>query len=499
MVQKITIEAEIKASRDANSFNQAKKEVEQIWKGLDNALDVEINRAKLVEQLKSVNAELRKTTDASRRIELQIDARRIRGEISWVEKEIKKLEGRTGGLQKAFVGAFTQIGIAAASAFSLGAIGRFIWQTFTLASQVESARQSFVTLTGSIEGANKLLAEIDAFAARTPFNKLGIVGATQRLIGFWFAAEDAVGTLEAVGNAVAAVGGTDETLNWVIAALWQIEAKGKLSTEEVLQIAERGIPIFDILRNELGLTEEELWNIGNAGIKASEAIPTILEALQTRFGWSLEAQAQTLQGQLSNLIDSFQNLAAQIGERLRPVFEFLLQAWSNLITFFTNFGDSVGIAAAWVWALWLAFWFLTWPIGIALAAILWVTSALWFLSDWLNGVSWATDTISKRYSNLQSELSWVQKQIQELDKAFQEWSITSEEYATSQAQLQNKSNDLTQALELEAAAVNNANKEYFDAQKQIAENDKQISNLTWKVKVAEDATKRLHKLKSTDL
>jgi len=30
MVQKVTIEAEIKASKDASSFNQAKKEVEQI-------------------------------------------------------------------------------------------------------------------------------------------------------------------------------------------------------------------------------------------------------------------------------------------------------------------------------------------------------------------------------------------------------------------------------------------------------------------------------------
>lgn len=70
---------------------------------MDNALDVEINRAKLVEQLKAVNAELRKTTDERRRIELQVDARRLRGEISKAERQIKELEGRTGGLQKAFV------------------------------------------------------------------------------------------------------------------------------------------------------------------------------------------------------------------------------------------------------------------------------------------------------------------------------------------------------------------------------------------------------------
>jgi tape measure domain-containing protein len=57
--------------------------------------------------------------------------------------------------------------------------------------------------------------------------------------------------MNALGNAVAGVGGSQETLNGVIVALGQMQTKGKLVQQEVNQIAERGIPIFEILRQKL--------------------------------------------------------------------------------------------------------------------------------------------------------------------------------------------------------------------------------------------------------
>ena len=60
---------------------------------------------------------------------------------------------------------------------------------------------------------------------------------------------------------MAGVGGNQDTLNGVIVALGQMQTKGKLVQQEVNQIAERGIPIFEILRKKLGLTQEQLGNI----------------------------------------------------------------------------------------------------------------------------------------------------------------------------------------------------------------------------------------------
>jgi tape measure domain-containing protein len=82
---------------------------------------------------------------------------------------------------------------------------------------------------------------------------------------------------------VAGVGGNQDTLNGVIVALGQMQTKGKLVQQEVNQIAERGIPIFEILRKKLGLTQEQLGNIGEQGISSAKAIPLILEGINEKF------------------------------------------------------------------------------------------------------------------------------------------------------------------------------------------------------------------------
>ena len=62
----------------------------------------------------------------------------------------------------------------------------------------------------------------------------------------------------AVGDAVSAVGGNTETLNGVATALTQISMKGKVSAEEMQQLAERGIPAYKLLAEGMGVTEAQL-------------------------------------------------------------------------------------------------------------------------------------------------------------------------------------------------------------------------------------------------
>lgn len=54
-----------------------------------------------------------------------------------------------------------------------------------------------------------------------------------------------------LGNTVAAVGGNSETLNNIARALGQIQTKGKLSAEEMNQLAENGVGAWDILSKQM--------------------------------------------------------------------------------------------------------------------------------------------------------------------------------------------------------------------------------------------------------
>ncbi len=46
--------------------------------------------------------------------------------------------------------------------------------------------------------------------------------------------------------------------------------------EETLQIAERNIPIFDILKEKLKLTGKEIGDLGNQGISSAQALDAIV-------------------------------------------------------------------------------------------------------------------------------------------------------------------------------------------------------------------------------
>lgn len=202
---------------------------------------------------------------------------------------------------------------------------------FNLTSQVEKAKISFTTLTKSQEVATQLLKDIDIFASKTPFNKLGLIELNQQLLGFGFNAKQSLPILNAVGNAVSAVGGGQDKLQGVVLALGQMQTKGRVATQELLQIAERGLPVFDILQQKLGLTNEQLGDIGNQGINSSVAIQAILEGFNERFGGSLEKQAQTLEGKRSNIIDKFQQRVSAFGTTIYPIFSTVLDIIGRLI------------------------------------------------------------------------------------------------------------------------------------------------------------------------
>jgi tape measure domain-containing protein len=120
--------------------------------------------------------------------------------------------------------------------------------------------------------------------------------------------------LETIGDTVAALGGSEEVFEGIIRALGQIQAKGKASAEELMQLAERGVPAYQILQEKLGLTAEQVANIGNEGIEASRAIEALLEGMRERFGGNMERMSQSWEGMMSNLRDQWTRFMKAVGE-----------------------------------------------------------------------------------------------------------------------------------------------------------------------------------------
>ena len=279
---------------------------------------------------------------------------------------INHVTGRLGSFKEmAQTAAGTFAGFLTANA-AMGAM-RSAWDAASgsilgFNSQMEQAQIGFTTMLGSGERANAFLGDLQKFAAQTPFAFPDLVSASQRMLAMGFSAEQVRPTLTAIGDAVAALGGNSETIGRVTTALGQMQAKGKVSAEEMLQLTEAGIPAWQMLADAIGVSVPEAMKLAERGaISSGQAIDAITAGMNQRFGGMMAKQSQTFAGAMSTIRDSL-NMA--VGTAFKPFFEMLSRgavqlsgflsserfaAWSAAVT--AALGGAIGRVGAFVASL----------------------------------------------------------------------------------------------------------------------------------------------------
>lgn len=226
---------------------------------------------------------------------------------------------------------FAAVGLGSLAAFT-GAKGVAAGLKFN--ATMESNELALSRFVGGTKEAKKFVDDLFQTAKRTPFEMTDLTSASRRLLAFGLEADKTKRILSATGDAIAAMGGGAENIDKVTLALGQMQAKGKVSAEELLQLTEAGIPAYDILKTELGLTGDQVANIGNEGIKAGAAIDALTRGMEERFAGAAKQQSKTYEGQISTLKD---NTAQLLGAMTEGLFDTLKDDW--LPTFNDAAGD----------------------------------------------------------------------------------------------------------------------------------------------------------------
>ena len=272
--------------------------------------------AELVVEIKAELDELKKAFNGLRK---QIEgtskfARRQSPFKNW-ENDLRRLRG-----------AFLSLKTAIAGALAAAGVGVFTKSIVDAAASAEQLRLRLQVVTGEGE---KTFQTLLAWASKLPIS-------TEKAVDMFISLQ-AMGlrpTLDQMTllvDTALALGGSVETVEGIGRALGQIASKGKLSMEEVLQLAERGVPVFEILREELGLTKEELSQLGDQGISASEAIAAIFRGLEKRFKGASKEFAGTWKGLMEQLSDLWYRFRLTVAES--GPFQVLKKAVSDLIDF----------------------------------------------------------------------------------------------------------------------------------------------------------------------
>ena len=234
--------------------------------------------------------------------------------------KLREVQSQAGATERAFNG------VAAAAgklALAFGAMEAFKF-VFAKTAELESQTRGLEVLTGSAEKAGKIIKELQQLGAVTPFTSTELIDSAKRLQAFGVEAEKVVETTKRLADVS---GATGAELQGLVTAYGQVQAKGRLQGEELLQFQERGVALQEELRKMYGLSGEEFQKALEKGRIGSEAVEVAIKRLTEaggKYANGAIAQSDTLNGRLSTLQDSIQVLAQTIGKTLAPVFQWAL-------------------------------------------------------------------------------------------------------------------------------------------------------------------------------
>lgn len=253
-------------------------------------------------------------------VAINVDSRNAIRRLRDVQAQSQATERAVGGLG----GAIGKL----AAAFTAAQAIRF---AFVSAAEVESQTRSLQVLTGSAQRAQQIIKELQQLGAVTPFTSSELIDAAKRLQAFGVATDKVVETTKRLADVT---GATGAELQGLVTAYGQVQAKGRLQGEELLQFQERGVALQEELRKMYGLSGDEFQKALEKGRISAAAVEVAIQRLTDaggKYANGAIAQSDTLQGKLSTLQDSFQRLAQNIGTFFAPVFKFLIDRTNELI------------------------------------------------------------------------------------------------------------------------------------------------------------------------
>jgi tape measure domain-containing protein len=235
---------------------------------------------------------------------------------------------------------------AAASGFSFfsNALTGLVGQAFNAAAEFQRLQISISVLLGReqvqlnpgmftdtlaaaktmTDEADKLLGKFQLLAVASPFTTTDIAEGFRMAQVYGFSAVEAEKLTNATVDLAAGLGLSGFEIAGIIQPLGQMQQVGKANLQDLKQLATRGVPVFEVLAKEFGVTTEKIRDMISDGlIPADRAINAIVTSFAKDFKGAAAASTQSLSGLLSTAQDL---RATSLREFFTPIFEAVLFA-----------------------------------------------------------------------------------------------------------------------------------------------------------------------------
>ena len=295
-----------------------------------SSVELIVDAVKAVNPLRSVAAASKKAEQAIKRLKQSV--KDTGNTLADMGRKGKKGLSDLASKASQAAGKFGKLGKAAALAAAAAGSAAFLKFSFGQAGELERQTKSLQVLTGSLETAKGIIAELQAFGAVTPFTSTELIETAKRMKAFGFETNQVVNITKRLADVA---GATGADLGGIATAFGQIQSKGRLQGEELMQLQERGVALQAELREMYGLTGEEFSKAmqkGQISAKAAEVALVRLTEKGGKYANGAIAQSDTLFGKLSTLQDALQRFGQNIGNVLSPIFKGII----DFLTTITN-------------------------------------------------------------------------------------------------------------------------------------------------------------------
>ncbi|HHB1156320.1 TPA: tape measure protein [Vibrio cholerae] len=183
---------------------------------------------------------------------------------------------------------------------------------FKSGDQAERLNVQLKAVMGTIEGGKQASSWIQDFAKNTPLQLDEVTQVFVRLKAFGI--DPMNGSMQGIVDQAYKLGGGFEEVQGISLALGQAWAKQKLQGEEILQLIERGVPVWQLLEQVTGKNTAELQKLSEAGKLGRDTIQALMNEIAAQSSGAAAANMGLLSGLISNAQDNLETFYRMVAE-----------------------------------------------------------------------------------------------------------------------------------------------------------------------------------------
>lgn len=228
----------------------------------------------------------------------------------------KKLVGNATNLKDSFsqAGGFIESTLKRVAAVAVG--GSFGLMSFVKsASELQSLRSSFESLTGTVEATNAVMKTLYQYGKETAFDNKSIQATAQMFLANGVAVQDLMGWMRNLGDLA---GATGADLQGLALPITQAIGNGKMMTQDWYQIINQGAGGFKkyiIAAMGAGHSIQTFGDDLSKGKVTADVLRKALQMASDEGGMAFQGaikQSRTFNGRMSNLLETITNVGVKI-------------------------------------------------------------------------------------------------------------------------------------------------------------------------------------------